>query len=108
MMAIFGHRQFSLFFVPLIETWADGFSYKGKRYRWEDVQQVSVWDSEWHKLLGYPACIPRATVQLADGKAIKLNGRVLEKKGVKPKVGLSSNKSDEFDELVSLFQHHAA
>lgn len=107
-MAVWGHRQLSIFFIPLLETGTDGFKYKGKAYGWNDVEKVSVWDSEWHKLLGYPACMPRARVRLRDGKVIKLNGRALEKQGVKPKVGFSSNKSDAFDELLTLFQRDAA
>lgn len=107
-MTVYGHRQLSIFFVPLLEADANGFIYRGKTYGWNDVEKVSVWDSEWHKLLGYPACMPRARIQLRDGKIIKLNGRALEKKGVKPKVGFSSNKSDAFDELLALFQREAA
>jgi len=107
-MSVYGHRQLSLFFIPLVETDANGFRYKGKFYGWDDVEKVSVWDSEWQKLLGYPACMPRARIRLRDGKVIRLNGRALEKKGVKPKVGFSSNKSDAFDELLALFQREAA
>lgn len=107
-MAVYGHRQLSIFFVPLLETDADGFRYKGKAYGWNDVEKVSVWDSEWHKLLGYPACIPRARIRLQDRTVIKLNGRSLEKKGVKTKVGFSSNKSNAFDELLALFRMEPA
>ncbi len=94
----------SLFFVPVLETHETGFIYKGKNYEWGDVKKVSVWDTEWHKLLGYPACMPRARVHLNDGQKINLNGRALEKKGVRPKVGFSSNKSDTFDELIRLLR----
>lgn len=107
-MAVYGHRQLSIFFIPLLETGASGFKYRGRDYGWNDVEKVSVWDSEWHKLFGYPACMPRARIRLRDGEVIKLNGRALEKKGVKPKVGFSSNKSDAFDELLVLFRRGTA
>lgn len=103
-MAIYGHRQLNMFFVTLLETAEDGFHYKGKTYGWADVESISVRDSAWHKLLGYPACMPRARIRLNDGKTLCLNGRALEQKGIKPKVGFLSNKSDAFDELITLFQ----
>lgn len=108
-MALYGHRQLSIFFRPLVETSDTGFCFKGKQYGWNDVSDLSVWEPDvaFRSLLGYPAAIPRAKIFLKDGKKIRINGRVLEKKGRKPRVGFSSCKSDAFDELVALFKAHA-
>jgi hypothetical protein len=107
-MSVFGHRHLSIFFRPLVEITANGFTYKGRGYSWNDVRTVEVSDSPLRILAGYPAAIPRATITLTDGTKIRLNGRVLEKEGRKPKVGFSSSRSDAFDELIGLFKAHAA
>jgi hypothetical protein len=107
-MSVFGHRYLSLFFRPLVAVSTRGFRYKGRDYRWDDIRNVDVSDSPLKALAGYPAAIPRATITLSDGNVIRLNGRVLEKQGVKPKVGFFSSKSDAFNELVQIFRAHAA
>lgn len=107
-MSVFGHRYLSMFFRPVIEITADGFVYKAQRYPWTAVKAVDVSDSPFRALAGFPAAIPRATITLVDGTQIRLNARVLERQGHKPKVGFWSHKSDAFDELVGLFKAHAA
>ena len=107
-MSVYGHRILSMFFRPLIEVSNEGFRYKGREYAWREVRSIHVSDSPWNALAGYPAAIPRATIFLADGAKIRLNGRALEKMGQKPLVGFSSSKSDAFDELIGIFKSHAA
>lgn len=106
-MSVFGHRHFSLFFRPLIEVTANGFKYKGRDYAWEAIQRVEVRDSPLLLYFWFPAA-PRATITLVDGKRIRLNGRALEKQGLKPSVGFYSAKSDAFNELIRIFRSHAA
>ena len=97
-----------MFFRPLIEVSDEGFRYKDRHYVWREVRSIDVSDSPWNILAGYFAAIPRATISLADGARIRLNGRALEKMGQKPHVGFSSSKSDAFDELLGIFKNHAA
>jgi hypothetical protein len=100
---IFGHRHLGVFFRPLVVVDDSGFKYRGARYRWSDVTSVDV-----HEFVNLGTARFRATVILADGVKIRLNGRALEKHGVKPAVGFVSTRTDAFDELVTRFRQHAA
>lgn len=101
---IYGHRQLSLFFIPLLEIDEEGFLFKGKRYAWNDVDKISVWGP----MISIPGCfnvgMPGARISLRDGKTIKINGRTLEKKGQPPIIGFFSCKSNAFYELTKLFK----
>lgn len=107
-MGTYGHRRPSLFFHPVVEVYDEGFRFANVDYSWDAVRNVEVSDSPWNFLAGYPAAIPRATVHLKDGKRIRLNGRVLEKVGTRPKIGFFSSKSDAFQALVAVFKAHEA
>jgi hypothetical protein len=100
---IYGHRHLGVFFRPLVAVDDIGFQYRGVRYRWSDVTSVNV-----HEFVNLGTARFRATVKLADGARIGLNGRALEKQGVKPAVGFASTRTDAFDELVTRFRQHAA
>ncbi len=100
---IYGHRHLGVFFRPVVAVDDSGFEYRGNRYGWKDVTSVEV-----HELANLGTARFRATVKLADGAKILLNGRALEKQGVKPAVGLVSTRTDAFDELVTRFEQHAA
>jgi hypothetical protein len=100
---IYGHRHLGIFFRPLLRADTTGFEYRGVRYRWNDVTSVDV-----HEFINLGTARFRATVQLTDGVRIRLNGRALEKRGVKPAIGFVSTRSDAFDELVTRLRQHAA
>jgi hypothetical protein len=100
---IYGHRHLGVFFRPVVAVDESGFEYRGARYRWSDVTSVAV-----HEFANLGAARFRATVTLADGVKIRLNGRALEKHGVKPTVGFVSTRTDAFDELITRFEQHAA
>lgn len=101
-MTTYGHRHLGVFFQSLVTTDEKGFQFRGKKYRWTDVRSVDV--SEFANI---GAARFRATVYLADEVKIHLNGRALEKQGVKPKVGFFSTRTDAFDELLALFRQYA-
>jgi len=100
---IYGHRHLGVFFRPLVAVDESGFEYRRAHYRWSDVTSVDV-----HEFVNLGTARFRATVTLANGVKIRLNGRALEKRGVKPAVGFVSTRTDAFDELVTRFRQHAA
>jgi hypothetical protein len=100
---VYGHRHLGVFFRPVVAVDDSGFQYRGSRYDWKDVTSVDV-----HELVNLGTARFRATVKLADGVKIRLNGRALEKQGVKPAVGFISTRTDAFDELITRFEQHAA
>jgi hypothetical protein len=53
----------------------------------------------------FPAANPKAKINLNDGKSISINGRCLEKSGVRPKINKITGESDAFLELVDLFEN---
>lgn len=99
-MSIYGHRQFSLFFFPLIETHESGFVFKDKRYGWNDVAGVEIWQEDWPPVgMAVAEYVSRGRVTLKDGKNITINGRAFEKKGETLRSGYLS----AFDEVIDLF-----
>jgi hypothetical protein len=100
-MPVYGHRQLSLFFFPLLETRENGFTFKGKRYTWKDVERVEVWQEWWPPFsMVVVEYVPRGRITLKDGNMIKINGRAFEKKDAP----LDSGYSSAFDELIHRFQ----
>jgi hypothetical protein len=99
---IYGHRHLGIFFRPLLRVDPTGLEYRGVRYGWNEVTSVKV-----HQFLVLGPARFRATVELADGVQIRLNGRALERRGVKPTVGFVSTRTDAFDELVAKLRQHA-
>jgi hypothetical protein len=102
--ALYGHRHFGFWFRPLLAVDADGFSFKGRKYDWGDIDTVDVMN-----LTGINAGVARyrAQIFLKDGSRIQLNCRALERAGVKPKVDFFSTRTDAFDELLAIFQRRA-
>ena len=106
-MAIYGHRHLGFFFRPVFEINEQGFRFGGLEYSWTAITRVEVRDSPFDPLVGYfVGGYPWATVYLNDGKSIRLNGRALEKRGEKARVGFFSSKSDAFRELIASFRSH--
>lgn len=99
-MSVYGHRQLSFLFFPLLETREGGFTFKGKNYTWEDVARVDIWQ-EWWPPMGMVIVehVPRGRITLKDGGQIKINGRALEKKDEPLMPGYQT----AFDELTDLF-----
>lgn len=108
-MEIYGHQQLSLFFIPLLEIHDDGFIFKNKKYFWNDVKHVFIWEpfEGLGALLGTGA-IPRATIELSDGKKIRIHSSVFKKEGEIRKVGFLSGKSEAFDKIINLFKEKTA
>jgi hypothetical protein len=109
-MAIYGHRHLGLLFWPLVEVREDGLLFNATEYAWRDIQRVEVYDLPFDPLAGfwYAWGYPTATVYLRDGKKIRLQGRALERRGVKAQVGILSGKSDAFRELLAVLESHGA
>src|SRR5258708_21184813 len=108
-MAIYGHRHLGLFFRPLVEVNEHGLRFSGLDYNWNDIKRVEVRDSPLDPMVWFSSTwYPWATVYLSDGKSIRLNGRALEKRGEKPKVGFFSSKSNAFQELIAALRAHGA
>jgi hypothetical protein len=100
--ATYGHVSLSIFFRPLLSLDEEGFTVKGRRYGWSDVERVRVWQLA-SPGVGYmpdAKLLPRADVHLTDGQVVHIRGEVLEKRGP----ALASGYNTAFDELVSLFQ----
>jgi hypothetical protein len=105
----FGHRHFGIYFKPKLSLYSDGLEYRGRRYVWSDVEFVDVHDpGRLSFLAGYPGGIPRMRIRLKDGSVIRINGRSLEKRGTKPRVGFWTSRSDAFEELVMVLKRHVA
>ena len=107
-IAEYGNRQLNLFYKPLVAILEDGFQFKGKKYSWDDVKEIMVWDPPLGLFWGVPFGWARASILLKDGKKIRFHGRLIERKGHKSKLGHLSNKNDVFDELLSLFKSNSA
>jgi hypothetical protein len=100
-MPVDGHRQLSLFSFPLLDTRANGFTFKGKRYAWKDVDRVEVWQGGWPPFSMVMAeYVPRARIALRDGMTIRINGRAFEKRNAPLDKGYSS----AFDEIIDRFE----
>ena len=100
----FGHRHLAFWFVPLLTVDEAGFTFKGHKYSWADVRSVDEYDLS---KINAGAARFRARVLLTDGTPIHLNGRALEKAGVKPRIGFYTTRSDAFDELLAIFKRRA-
>lgn len=98
-MAIYGNRQLSVFFLPVVETRANGFIFKGKQYIWTDVERIEVWEGARFPMRALPT-VPMALIWLRDGKTIGIKSVAFEKKG-EP---LMNGYSSAFDELIALFK----
>jgi len=107
-MTIYGHCHLGLLFRPLVEVGVDGVLFDGRRYAWSDIERLEVYDLPFDPLAGlfYAWGYPTATVYLKDGKKIRLQGRALEHRGVKAKVGFLSGKSDAFREILAVLESH--
>jgi hypothetical protein len=106
-MATYGHRHLGFFFRPVVELNEQGLRFGGLEYSWSAITRVEVRESPFDPLVGYfVGGHPWATVYLNDGKSIRLNGRALEKRGEKAKVGFFSSKSNAFRELITSFGSH--
>ncbi len=100
-MSIYGHRQLTFFFFPLLETREDGFIFKGKRYAWAATEHVDIWQEIWPPF--GPVTVEYVTsgrITLKDGSEIKINGRAFEKKDEPLEKGYAS----AVDEIISLFR----
>lgn len=102
---IYGHKQLDLFFIPLVKVSEDYFEYKSKKYAWNEIKEVLIWNpfSDMGGIFG-TAAAARATIILKDGKKIRIYSRILHKKGSKYKIDFISAKSSVFDELIKIFK----
>jgi hypothetical protein len=100
----FGHRVLSVYFKPLLRIIEGGFEYKGKKYQWHEVIKINRHDHWYNIFCKFPPGAPSVSISLADGKTIRFYGRTLEKRGQRPAVDFLLNKSDAFEELISIFQ----
>lgn len=101
-MAVFGNRQLSFFFLPVVELRARGFVFKGRQYSWSDVEKIELWQEPRFPVMvrsesGYVA---RAQIWLRGGKSIGIKDVAFEKKG-EP---LKADYSSAFDELIATFK----
>ncbi len=107
---VYGHRQLSFFFVPLISVSKSGFIHKKEEYTWNDIRDFDHWcpRSGMAKILAnHTGISPAATIILKNGIKIKLNARVLEKKNTKNSANFFNGKTPAFDELVKFIVKHA-
>jgi hypothetical protein len=103
-MAIYGHRQLGLFFFPMVETRVNGFIFRGKNYKWKDVERVETWQELWPPFSMVVAeYVQRGRITLKDGKRIKINGRAFEKRNE----SLNEGYLTAFDELIDLFENQS-
>ena len=103
-MAIYGNRQLSVFFLPVVELRTKGFVLKGRPYAWGDVEKIEVWQEPRFPAAGPRSpneiYVARAIIWLRGGKAIRIKDVAFEKKGELLKSGYSS----AFDELIATFK----
>ncbi len=108
-MATYGHRHLGFFFRPVVDMDDHGLRFEGREYSWNTIEKVELRDFPFDPMLRFATPgYPWATVYLSDGKSIRLNGRALEKRGEKPKVGFFSSKSNAFQELIAALRAHGA
>lgn len=105
-MAIYGNRQLSVFFFPVVELLTRGFAFKGRHYTWGDVEKVDVRGESRFRVAGAVGGslqqVPVAEISLRDGKSIRIKAVAFEKKG-EPLLG---GYSSAFDELVAIFKEN--
>jgi hypothetical protein len=103
-MAVFGNRQLSVFFLPVVELRAKGFVFKGRQYSWGDVEKIELWQEPRFPVAGPRSggapWVARARIWLQGGKSIAIKDVAFEKKGEPLKDGYSS----AFDELIATFK----
>lgn len=102
-MAIYGNRQLSVFFIPIVEIRAKGFIFKRKQYDWSGVRRIEVWDeARWPWGVGIAIRVPAARITLHDGRAICIRDVGFEKKGG----ALMDGYSSAFDEFIRTFKEN--
>jgi hypothetical protein len=78
-------------------------------YSWSDIKHIFVWEPfEGLGALFGTGAIPRATIELSDGKKIKIHSGIFRKKGEKSKVGFWSGKSEAFSRVIDLLKEKSA
>lgn len=105
-MAVYGNRQLSVFFVPVVELLTKGFTFKGRHYTWGDVEKVDVRGESRFPVAGPMGGslqqVPVAEISLRDGRSIRIKAVAFEKKG-EPLLG---GYSSAFDEVVSILKQN--
>lgn len=98
----YGHIHLSILYRKVLVLNETGLLYKRKYYPWSNIKSIEIWHQEWpgYGLVPDQKLLPRARVDLANGKHILLRGDALIKRGTSLNQGFSS----AFDELVANLQ----
>ena len=96
-MAIYGNRQFGLFFSPVVEIRTNGFIFKGTQYVWSDVKNIEILEGSGIPIWGSPNTL---LVRLRNGIHINIQDVAFEKREEPLMAGYSS----AFDEVIALFK----
>src|SRR5574340_1112042 len=107
-MTIYGHLNLNCFFNELFVLTDNGIIYKGKEYRWNEIQKIDrSFGAALLTLFMYGRRYPGATSYLNDGKKIRINGRVFTAKDEKPKFGAEgfiTSESKAFNQVIEIIQ----
>ncbi len=102
----YGHQHLGFLFRELFETDNEGITYKGKKYEWKDIVEISRgFGSLIQTIFMYGRRQEGATIALKDGQKIRINARVFTKAGETPKFGTSgfvTGESTAFSEVLDL------
>ena len=104
-MTEYGHRHLKFIYRKLLSIDDNGFEFKDKQYSWEDIKKIKRYDNTAFSLLLYQAGTPRAYIYLNDGNCIKIKGRVLEMKNIKPTHDFISGRSNAYNILLRTFEN---
>ena len=98
----YGHIQLSIWYQHLVDVEPTAFVYQGRRYVWSNVLHVEVRQVARFGLgsFSHLNLVPRAHIQLSDGRTITIRGHTLVKRRGVLRQGFDS----PFNELVALFQ----
>ncbi len=111
-MPVYGHRQFSFFFFPLVEMRDTGFVFRRRWYTWRDVSGVTLWEQEWrprHVMrLRAGELVPQGLIHLSDGRYIRINGRAFEKQGAPRGAGHVTAFNEFIDFIQTRVRQHRA
>lgn len=108
-MTIYGHLNLNCFFKELFALTDNGIIYKGKEYKWNEIQKIDrSFGSVLLTLFMYGRRYPGATIYLSDGKKIRINGRVFTAKGEKPNFGAEgfiTSESKAFNQVIDIIEN---
>jgi hypothetical protein len=95
-----GHWHLGFWFRPLLRVDASGLLIGKRHYLWREIEDFSQSDPAMIFLAGFPLGKPSANIRFADGTRLKIDGRSLGSRSMRPRVAFWSGVSSTYSALV--------